>query len=360
MERTIVIAGGGTGGHVFPGIAIADEIRAREPETEIVFVGTERGLEARVVPERGYRLELVRVLPLNRVGVWRMAMSSAILAREMAAASALVLRLRPSIVLCLGGYAGGPVSLVAGLARVPLVLFEPNAVVGFTNRVLARIAKRAYVAWPEMESNFPRGVGAALGVPVRDAFRRVREDKPRAHTAPRVLVVGGSQGARYLNETLPLAFAHARELGVTCPIVHQCGKGEVEQTRERYAAVGLSADVRPFINDMASEIENADLVVARAGAVSIAEICAEGRASILVPLPTAADDHQSKNADILVRRGAAYLAEQKSTTPESLGATLASLLTNAPERARMEKEARALGRPEATKRIVDDMLTLAR
>lgn len=363
MVRTIVIAGGGTGGHVFPGLAMADEMRRRDPTLEIVFVGTERGLEARVVPDRGYRLELVRVAPLKGMSLARAALSVAILSREMAGAAAFVARTRPALVLCLGGYAGGPVSFVAGAARTPLFLFEPNAVVGFTNRMLARFARRAYVAWPDMEAGFPRGVGAALGVPVRAVFAEARQSGDYVtreyRPAPQLLIMGGSQGARHLNETLPRAVAHARTLGATFRVVHQCGKGNAEDVRARYAALDVEVTVSDFIDDVAGAIELSDVIVARAGAVSLAEICAIGRATILVPLPTAADDHQTKNADILATRGAAHAVPQASATPETLGAQLHVLCTDFALRQTMAAASRVLGKPDAAARIVDDILKMS-
>ncbi len=346
---TVLIAGGGTGGHVYPGLAVADALRSIA-DVDVVFAGTPRGLEARVIPDRGYRLELLDVVPIKGGGVARAVRGAAVAARETLRAVALVRRVRPLAVLSVGGYAAGPVSLAAAVLGVKLAILEPNSVVGFANRLLAPLAARAYVAWEETVPRFRKGRARVAGVPLRSGFA------PQAYAphggAPRVLVMGGSQGAQALNERMPFAVARASEQVPGLEVMHQA-------VREAYAREKVErAIVAAYIEDVPREIARADVVIARAGAATVAEIAAVGRASILIPFPYAADDHQAKNAEALARKRGAVAVRQESADAVRIASELVRLLTDERARTKMADAARASGRPHAALEIARDLLDL--
>ena len=356
VSRTLVFAGGGTGGHVFPMIAVAEAVKALAPDVRLVFVGTARGLEARVVPERGFPLELMRVLPLRGGGFGGFLRGLGRAAWSLPEGRALVKRLAPAAVLSVGGYAAGPVSLAAWSLGVPVALLEPNSVMGLTNRLVAPLAARGYVAFPAAARHFRRDRAREVGVPLRPGFAPVPYTEPRG--ALRVLVLGGSQGAKALNEAVPRA---ARELVAALDIVHQCGPAHADAVRALYAELGLAGRVRvvPFIDDMPAALAAADLVVGRAGAGALSELCAIGRPGLLVPYPFAADDHQRVNADALVAAGAAVTVLNAEATPERLAREIAELAQDRPRLARMAAAAREVGRPEAAQHVALDLLALA-
>jgi UDP-N-acetylglucosamine--N-acetylmuramyl-(pentapeptide) pyrophosphoryl-undecaprenol N-acetylglucosamine transferase len=353
---TIVIATGGTGGHVFPGLAVADALRALA-EVDVVFVGTPRGLEKDAVPARGYPIELLDVAPIKGVGPARAVKAALIAARETAKAVALVRRLRPQAVLSIGGYAAGPVSLAAAALGIPVAVLEPNSIVGLANRLLAPVAARAYVAWEETSAPFRKGRSRLLGVPLRAGFM------PHPYTArstARVLVMGGSQGASALNERLPQAIARALRDVPGIEVMHQSGRARDAAVVEAYAREGVAhAKVAPFVEDVARELARADLVVARSGAVTVAEIAAIGRAAILVPYPHAADDHQAKNALALEKAGGALCIRQESADAVRLGTEIARLLGDHALRTRMADASAVHGRPTAASDVARDLLALA-
>lgn len=353
---TIVIAGGGTGGHVFPAVAVAEALHALA-DVEVVFCGTRRGVEARVIPERGWRLELVDVAPIKGRGLAGAVLGAIMAARATLKAIGLVRRLRPRAVLSVGGYAAGPVALAAALLGVPVAVLEPNSVVGLANRLLAPFARRAYVAWEDAARPFPFAARRAYGVPLRRGF------SPQPYLpgpTARVLVMGGSQGAAALNERMPEAIACLASRVPALEVIHQAGRDRAEDVRGRYAAQGVTrVTVVAFIEDIARAIAEADVVVARAGAVTVAELTAIGRASVLVPFPFAADDHQASNAAALARAGGAVCVRQEAADPVRLSAELQRLLEDGPARAAMADASRALGRPSATRDVAADLLTLA-
>jgi UDP-N-acetylglucosamine--N-acetylmuramyl-(pentapeptide) pyrophosphoryl-undecaprenol N-acetylglucosamine transferase len=354
-RRTLIFAGGGTGGHVFPLVAVADAVRALDPGVELLFVGTERGLEARAVPERGYALELMRVLPLRGGGVSGFVRGVAQAARSLPAGRELVRRVRPAAVLSVGGYAAGPVSLSAWSLGVPLALLEPNSVIGLANRLVAPLAGRAYTAFPEADRYFRRGRVLRAGVPLRPGFEPVPYRAPSGRV--KLLVLGGSQGARTLNEAVPRAIA---TLGERVEVVHQCGRAHAERVEKLYAELGAAtARVVPFIDDMPRAIAAAELVIGRSGAGAVSEICAVGRPSLLVPYPYAAGDHQRHNAEALVRAGAAASVLDAQATPERLASEIARLIAEPAVLAGMASAARAEGRPDAARAIALDLLEFA-
>jgi UDP-N-acetylglucosamine--N-acetylmuramyl-(pentapeptide) pyrophosphoryl-undecaprenol N-acetylglucosamine transferase len=349
MARTILIAAGGTGGHLFPGIAVADELKARDAQTRVVFVGTPRGLESRLVPQAGYDLELLPILPLNGVGPVLMVKGLLALPWAMVKAVLLVRRLRPLAVLGVGGYAGGPTVLVAALLRIPTVLLEPNAKPGFTNRVLKPFVRHAACSYEEARRFFGKK-GVVTGNPVRGGFAKL---VPKWHVPPLTLLTfGGSQGARVINRTLTAA-ARLLPGPDRLKIVHQTGPASRDEVAEAYNAAGRKAEVLPFLDDMETRFAQADLVLCRSGATTAAELAAAGKASVLVPFAQAADDHQTSNARALEEAGAARMIEEKDLTPERLTAVLTELLGDPARLTAMEEAARKLARPDAAARVAD-------
>jgi UDP-N-acetylglucosamine--N-acetylmuramyl-(pentapeptide) pyrophosphoryl-undecaprenol N-acetylglucosamine transferase len=337
-----MVAGGGTGGHLFPGLAVVDELRRRVPGLEVKFVGTARGIEARILPGRGEALELLNVTPMKE-------------------ASALMRDFEPDLVLGVGGYASGPVLLSASLSGRPTALLEQNAHVGMTNRILARFVDRAYITFEQTEEVFGKSKSRVTGNPVRHEFvehaRLALADpegfESRART---VLVLGGSQGARKLNEDVPRALAQAGLAHRNIEVVHQAGESMRDEVEATYRDLGIRARVVTFIDDMARAYSNAALVVARAGATTLAELCAIGRPSILIPFPFAADDHQAKNARALAEHGASICIRESELEVDALGELLGGLLDDPARRQVMASAARDHGRPDAAATIVDDMM----
>lgn len=354
----IVLAGGGTGGHVFPMIAVADALRA-QADVRVVYVGTARGIEAKAVPERGDELELLDVAPIKGGGVSGALRGVGKAALVLPRARALVKRLGARAVLSVGGYAAGPVALAAKTTGAKVALLEPNGVLGLTNRWLRPFVRRAYVAFPEVERQFDREVVRRTGVPLRRAFA------PSPYVAApdrfRILVLGGSQGAVALNETVPAAIARAAAELPHLTVVHQCGRARDAKLAAKYAELGLGDRARavPFIDDVAAALAEADLVIGRAGASSLAELCAVGRASILVPFPFAADDHQRKNAESLAAAGAALCLVQEHATAARITDEIVALGRDPARRTAMADAARARGVPDAASRVANDLLELA-
>ena len=347
MAGTILIAAGGTGGHLFPGIAVADELRARDPGTRVVFVGTARGLESRLVPRAGYELELLPILPLNGVGVARALKGLLVLPWALLRAVGLLRRTRPRAVLGDGGYAGGPLVLVAALLRVHTVILEPNARPGFTNRVLRPFVRRAACSYEEARRTFG-SKGVLTGNPVRGGFARIAR---KEHAPPfSVLVFGGSQGSRVLNRALVDALPH---LPKDVRLVHQTGPAMRDETAAAHERHGRAGEVLAFLDDMEARVAAADLVVSRSGATTCAELTVAGKAAVLVPFALSADDHQRVNAAALQAAGAARMIEEKDLSGETLARAIVDTLTTPGRLAAMEDASRALGRPDAAARVAD-------
>ena len=357
-EVRLLVAGGGTGGHLYPGIALAEEVTSR-PGGAVLFVGTARGLETKLVPAAGFALELLDVSGLNRVGLGNVVKGVGRLPKAFLASRALLKRFRPDLVVGVGGYASGPLVLAAALLGYPTAIQEQNSQPGFTNRVLGVFARRVFVAFEDAKRFFSASKTRLTGNPVRRKFvTAVRDvDRAVADLARNVLILGGSQGAKAVNDlVVGAASVLARENRLP-PIVHQTGAADEARVRELYAAAGLSdrVEVRPFIDDMPTALAAAALVVGRAGALTLAELAMMARPAILIPLPTAAADHQSRNAAEFERAGAAVVLDQRTATPEALAAQIASLMSAPEQRAEMSRHMAALGRPDATREIVDEM-----
>jgi UDP-N-acetylglucosamine--N-acetylmuramyl-(pentapeptide) pyrophosphoryl-undecaprenol N-acetylglucosamine transferase len=375
-DMRVLIAGGGTGGHLFPGIAIAEEVVAR-PGGAVLFVGTARGLETKLVPAAGFPLELLDVSGLNRVGVAKMAKGLVRLPKAFFGSRALLRKFRPDLVIGVGGYASGPLVMAAALLGYPTAIQEQNSRPGFTNRVLGKVARRVFVAFEDARPFFGARKTRLVGNPVRRTFvvaasaaaapdgGPVGAGPSTARASGAVLVLGGSQGARAVNDLVMGAAAVLAKAGRLPRIVHQAGAGDEARVRARYRELGLldsahagRIDVRAFIEDMPAALADAALVVGRAGALTLAELAMTGRPAILIPLPTAAADHQTANAAEFERAGAAVVATQATTTPETLAALLEQLLGDPARLHAMSAAMAAQGRPDATREIVDDLESL--
>jgi UDP-N-acetylglucosamine--N-acetylmuramyl-(pentapeptide) pyrophosphoryl-undecaprenol N-acetylglucosamine transferase len=358
MPLHVVIAGGGTGGHLYPGIAVARELLARQPDAQISFAGTAHGIEARVIPREGFALDLIRSGGLKGKSIAARGRGAALVPLGIADAWRLLSRRQPQLVIGVGGYSSGPVVLVAALRGMPTMLLEQNAVPGLTNRLLAPFVRAAAVTYGQTKEYF--GAKAIVsGNPVRPEFFEAGEEESALHDGTRVLVFGGSQGAHAINVAMVEAAAKLAAGRPRLRLTHQTGERDVEMVRTAYEQAGLQADVAPFLYDMGRQLRQAELIVSRAGATTLAEITAAGRAAILVPLPTATDDHQRKNAEALAAAGAAEVLLQSDMTGESLAARILALANDGERRARMAAAARAQARPDAAKVIVDRALELA-
>ncbi len=356
----LLIAGGGTGGHLFPGIAVAEEVVRRGGE--VLFVGTARGIEARVVPSAGYALETLEVSGLKRMGLMGQVRGLARLPAAYFRSRAILKRFRPDVVLGVGGYASGPMVMTAALWRVPCAIQEQNSVPGITNRILSRLVRTVLIAFDDARPFFPAKKIEFTGNPVRAKLvHALTSATPPGGPSPRVLVVGGSQGARGVNELVMAAVKELAAHGAVPPILHQSGQPDLDRCREHYRALGLGerVQVQPFIEDMAAAYGNADVVVARAGALTLAELAIASRPAILIPLPTAADDHQSKNAARFAQAGAALVLDQRSAAGTDLATLISQLAGDANRRAAMATAMRTLARPHAAQAIADRLEALA-
>ena len=351
MPNTILIMAGGTGGHIFPGLAVAAEMRAAG--WDVVWMGGRGGMEERLVPKHGYRAAWIRAKAARGKGIVQKLLLPGNLLYSFWESARHIRRIKPNVVLGLGGYVAFPGGMMASLLNKPLALHEQNAIAGLTNQVLSRISDKVMQAFPETLK------GAEwTGNPVRAdiASLDLPEKRFKDRTGPlRVLVVGGSLGAQALNDVLPKAIAILAEKP---RVVHQAGEKHLETLRGNYAAAGVQGELVAFIDDMASRYAEADLVICRAGAVTVSELAAGGLASVLVPFPHAVDDHQTANARFLADRGAAILIQQRDLTAEKLASLIASL--DRPKLLDMARKARSLGKPDAARVVAQRCMELAR
>jgi UDP-N-acetylglucosamine--N-acetylmuramyl-(pentapeptide) pyrophosphoryl-undecaprenol N-acetylglucosamine transferase len=349
--KTILIMAGGTGGHIFPGLAVADEMRAAG--WDVVWMGGRGGMEERLVPPHGHRTAWIRARAARGKGLVQKLFLPANLLYAFWESARHILRIKPDVVLGLGGYVAFPGGMMASLLNKPLALHEQNAIAGVTNKVLAGVCDKVMQAFPETlkgaewTGNPVRAGIAALDIP---------EKRFQNRSGPlRILVVGGSLGAQALNEALPKA---ASLLGEKPRIVHQAGEKHLNTLKANYEKAGVQGELVAFIQDMAQRYAEADLVICRAGAMTIAELAAGGLASVLVPFPHAVDDHQTANAKFLADRGAAILLPQTELTPEKLAALIGSL--DRPKLLEMAKKARELGKPDAAKLVAQRCMEMAK
>ena len=344
----ILFAGGGTGGHLYPALAVAEELRRAQPSVEILFVGTRRGIEARAVPGAGFKLRTLHAAGLKGLSLWRKVVNLAVLPWTFIEAAWVLARFRPQVVVGTGGYSSGPAVLEAALARIPTMLIEPNSLPGFTNRALARWVRHAAVGF-DVAAEFFGGKAVVTGIPVREEFFKI---EPRPKDAKRaILIFGGSQGAGAVNRAVIEALPEiSRDMELE--FYHQTGETDYNAVRAAYAQQGISATVVPYMDRMPEIFAKVDLVIARSGALTVAELAASGKASLLVPFPAAADDHQTQNAKTLERAGAARVLPQRELTPERLAKEINELLGDPAQLGRMGAAARRLGRPDAVAQIV--------
>ncbi|HLM00272.1 MAG TPA: undecaprenyldiphospho-muramoylpentapeptide beta-N-acetylglucosaminyltransferase [Pyrinomonadaceae bacterium] len=355
----VLIAAGGTGGHIYPGIAVAKEITRRDSEASVKFVGTARGLETRLVPDNGFELLTIESAGLKNVGLAGQIKGLMLLPKSFLAARRLIKDFKPDVVVGAGGYVSGPVLLTASLMRVPTLVMDSNALPGFTNRRLAPFVTKAALTFEEAVRFFGKK-GIVTGNPVREEFFEI---PPKARAAGKfsLLIFGGSQGARAINNAMVEALPHLQADKNRLEITHQTGEADFEKIKQGYADAGWSeAEVSAYIKNMPEHFEKNDLIICRAGATSCAELAAAGKASIMIPLPTAADDHQRKNAEALEKAGAARMILQKDLTGAGLAKQITELLESPARITEMEAAAKKLARRDAAEVTVDLIEQLAR
>ncbi len=369
----LIVAGGGTGGHLFPGIAVAEEFLSRDPANEVLFVGSERGIEAKTIPQLGYRLELISAAGIRGKGSLAKLKGSFMMLYGYAQSRKILKEFKPDLVLGVGGYASLPMVLAAKGMNIPRYIHEQNALPGMSNKVLSRVANKVFISIEESALFFPKGTTLLTGNPLRRQILEklgARGQGPEAGTeevsgprtlAPgpcfRLFIFGGSQGAHALNLAIPKAIAQLdlitrKQLKIT----HQTGEKDLQEVTAAYRSIGCEAITRSFIDDMATEYSKADLIICRAGATTIAEITALGKACLFVPFPHATDDHQRKNAEALLKQGACEMLLEQEITKDGLTRALANLMKNRDELQQIGERAANLARLDAAKVIVDEMV----
>ncbi|MBW4054626.1 MAG: undecaprenyldiphospho-muramoylpentapeptide beta-N-acetylglucosaminyltransferase [Proteobacteria bacterium] len=369
----LIIAGGGTGGHLFPGIAVAEEFLSRDPANEVLFVGTERGIEARAVPAAGYPLEMISAAGIRGKGTFSQLRGTGMMVYGYAQSRKILKRFRPDMVLGVGGYASLPMVLAARGMQVPRFIHEQNAIPGLTNRLLARFATRIFITLEESASYFPSATTMLTGNPLRRQILNMiakqaltsaplsssGEEKLCGDKAPgsfRLLVFGGSQGAHAINTAMKDALPLLKDSPVTLSITHQTGEKECSEVTAAYRAAGVEAITTPFISDMAAEYARADLIICRAGATTIAEVTACGKACLFIPYPYAVDDHQRRNAEALLKKDACFMMLEQELTGKTLAESIRTLATDTDLVRRTGEAAFILAKLDAAKIIVDEMI----
>ncbi len=356
----IAIAGGGTGGHLFPGVAIAEEFRRRSGENEVLFIGTRRGLEARVLPQIGFPLATLEVEGIKGRGIARSMAALAKIPPSLIQSRRIIRGFEPDVVIGVGGYASGPAVLAARFMGLPTAIAEQNAIPGETNKILGRFADRIFVSFPETARRFRADRVRVTGNPIRAAIAGAQRRERKPGEPFGLLIFGGSQGAHRINLAVLEALPHLGELKERLRIIHQTGKDDMETVTKGYRDQAMEAEVLPFITDMATAYGKADLLVCRAGATSIAEITASGKAAIFIPFPFAVNDHQTKNAELLVNRGAAAMIPERALTGESLSGVIRRLAQDPGKIEEMQRNAASLGNARAAADIVDECMALVR
>ncbi len=357
---TFLVSGGGTGGHLFPGIAVCRELESRFPGCRILFAIGHRRMESEILDRHGFEVRRIRVEGIKGKG-WMTKLSAASsLPLGVLQARRLIWELSPACVIGMGGYSSGPVCLAARLSGVPSLVHEQNSFPGLTNRILCRVVQRVCVSFEDSVERFPGGKIIVTGNPVREAFFAVGEKKSNAESPFTVLVVGGSLGARPVNDAVVDALALLTEKSSAPSVIHQTGTGDYERIREIYRERGLRGEVLAFIDDMPEAYRRADLVIGRAGATTIFELAAAGRPAILVPYPFATDQHQKANAEWLAATGGAKIIMQQDLDGRSLSSAVEEIRADPEMLRRMGKSAKAVARPGAASDIVDQIITIAR
>ncbi|MEA2014002.1 MAG: undecaprenyldiphospho-muramoylpentapeptide beta-N-acetylglucosaminyltransferase [Thermodesulfobacteriota bacterium] len=355
MEKNIrvIIAGGGTGGHVFPAVAIADEFLERPQVRDVLFTGTEKGLEARILPGMGFTLSTINVEGVRGQGITRMITSLLKIPGSIVQSISIIRNFRPDIVLGVGGYASGPVVIAAHFMGIKTAIAEQNVLPGFTNRMLCRFVDKIFLSFPDRKGWFAHGKVVVTGNPVRREFasgvKNLRKGKQRFS----ILIFGGSQGARAINRAVIESIEYLKDVKDSLVITHQTGDKDMEEVAEAYHHYGVDSKVCSFITDISSAYGLADLLICRAGATSIAEITASGKASVLIPYPFAVGNHQEYNAHMLADAGAAEIILEKDLDGKTLAETITRLARSPETIDRMEQESERLGNLKAAEHIVD-------
>ena len=366
----IVLTGGGTGGHLFPALALAEEFKARDKDCEILFIGSDAGIEKDVVPKYGYALELMDIEGLKGKGLYNKVSAGLKAAKAVFAAKKILKPFRPDGVIGTGGYSSGPVVLAARLLGIKTAILEQNTMPGLTNRLLGRLVDRIYVAFEQSKKKFPGGRVILAGNPVRKEILEIANCKhvpasikqglQIANCKFTILIYGGSQGAKAINTAFLDALEYLADIRDSIRIIHQTGDADYITVKETYERKGIKADVYRFIDDMAEAYSQADMVICRAGATSIAEITVLGIASILIPYPFAANNHQEINARCLSDKGAAIMMRQGEIIGDALAVLIERFYENPDELKKIRENAKALGRPNAAKEIAESLTRLIR
>jgi len=355
----IVIAGGGTGGHLFPGIAIAAEFLNRDPQNRVIFIGTKRGIERRLLGPLGYELKLIDVEGLKGRGLKALIKGMYAIPNSMWQSRRILQAFHPDVVIGVGGYASGPAVMAAYLMGIPTAIAEQNALAGNTNRILGKFVDQIFLTYEQSKKLFAAQKVAVTGNPVRAAFAAGLSEPRGKKQRCQILIFGGSQGAAAINKTVVAMLPLMQQMKDRLRVVHQTGERDLEMVRQAYTQQGIEAEVSPFIVDMVSAYTASDLIICRAGATSLAEITAAGKASILIPFPFAANDHQTLNAQAMVEAGAAAMIRESELTAEKLFALVGSLLQDEQKLRDMEVKSKKAGRLDAAAKIVDACMQLA-
>ncbi|GAB6904828.1 UDP-N-acetylglucosamine--N-acetylmuramyl-(pentapeptide) pyrophosphoryl-undecaprenol N-acetylglucosamine transferase [Desulfosarcina cetonica] len=353
----VVVAGGGTGGHLYPGIAVATEFAGRNAESRVLFVGAGRPLEKEALARAGFPQRTIAIEGIKGRGLWAKLGAALKIPGAVWASAGILADARADLVVAVGGYSAGPVALAAWLKGIPLVLCEQNTLPGITNRLLFPLARRVYVSFDDTRGRIAPDKKRVSGNPVRQPILEAADQPAGTKDGFHVLVVGGSQGAHAINLAVMDALSHFKH-PARLHIVHQTGESDQPQVAEAYARSGIRAEVKAFFHDMAARYTQADLVVCRAGATTVAELAVMGKAALFVPFPFATDNHQEYNARLLVDQGAALMVLQKDLNGADLAARIEDLAADRKRLAAMQQQARALGRPDAARAIVDDCYQL--
>jgi len=354
----LIIAGGGTGGHLFPGIAVAEELLSRGPEHQVLFVGTEKGIEGRLLPRQGWAHRFIPAAGVRGKGTWGQVKGLAMLLHGYAESRKVLKEFRPDVVLGVGGYASAPLVLAARGLEIPRFIHEQNAIPGMTNRLLSRVALQVFISLASSARFFPKELTLLTGNPLRRAILdqvAAENDAGRA-AGRRLLIFGGSSGAHSINEGMMAALPHLAAQRARLTITHQTGEQDLDQVRAGYAAAGFAAEVVPFIDNMAAAYHDADLIVCRAGATTIAEVTACGKPCLFIPFPHAVDDHQRRNAEALLSAGAGFMLLERELSGDRLAQEIVGLICDPEKLATTGAAARSLARLDAAKVIVDVML----
>ncbi len=355
----MIIAGGGTGGHLFPGVAIAEEFLKRDKENGVLFIGTERGLEAKVLKDLGFELRLITIEGVKGRGL-RSLVALIKIPWSLLQSFGIIRSFSPDVVIGVGGYASGPAVMAACLMGIRTAIAEQNALPGVTNRILAKFVRRIFVSFSESLKWMPPEKTVVSGNPIRSGFFETRSDSGKAGDRFTVLVFGGSQGAHRINEAVKDALPHLKEWRDRLRFIHQTGEKDAGDMEKAYREQGMDAEVFPFIRDMASAYSKADLLICRAGATSIAEITACGKAAVFIPFPFAVNDHQTGNARVLVEAGAAEMIAEKGLDGGKLAHVIRRLSADPARLKAMEEKSRSLGNPRAAADIVDACIEMAK